>query len=147
MIFNAIATHLIKRTIKDLELDKVAVGVLKSNTSEIEDVNIGQLEKGENTDGLLLRPMYRNSQYEAYKRAYKGLRTPSGTPNLRDTGATQKSIKAFVNSKEIKFTFIDLYNLEQKYGEFVGLNPSGQETVKDDILRPEMQEEIRKKLK
>ena len=147
MIFNAIATHLIKKTIKDLDLEKVAVNVLKSNTNEIEDVNISQLEKGENTDGLLLRPTYRNSQYEAYKRAYKGLKTPSGTPNLRDTGDTHKSIKAFVNAKEIRFTFIDLYNLESKYGEFIGLNPNGQEVVKDDILRPEMQEEIRKDLR
>jgi len=147
MIFNAILNQEINNLVTDLDLQKKAVDILKRNTAEIEDINISQLEKGEDGDGAMLAPSYRNKSYEAMKRSRLGLRTPLGVPNLRLTGETHKNIKALVSSKEIVFTVIDRYDLLKKYGEFIGLNDSGQNELKEDIIIPEMIDDIKQDLR
>jgi len=147
MLFNQILKEKVNSLIDDLGIQKIVVDILKDNTAEIEDINIVQLEKGEDTDGALIAPSYRNKGYEAMKRSRLGLRTPKGVPNLRLTGETHDSIKANVSNTEIMFTMKDRHNLETKYGEVKGLNERGQTDLKQDIIIPETQEEILNKLR
>lgn len=104
----------------------------------IEDMNAEQLQQGLRADGEEIRPKYRNPLYAEYKQ-FKNSKPTHGTPDLRDTGAFYKGIKAVISGDtlELKGTDEKTEMLQEKYKDsIIGLSEGNVEELKEGYIKP-----------
>lgn len=137
------AEHLIK-TLEQLPklMPRMFDAIIKDNIEELEDLNAEQLELGEDAkmDSLA---KYRNPDYARMKKAIGSLSSP--VADLKLTGEYHRDIK--VVSKGLgKFQYINTNEkfdwLTKKYPDHLGASLRSKEIIAEDILQPEMKEEI-----
>lgn len=106
---------------------------LKGREAEIEDLNLGQLEQGKDSQGQDIKP-----DYTPYTKAIKSAKgQPTDRVTLKDEGDFHKSITYKVQQKSLEYQATDPKTeaLEDKYGEeILGLDDSSLSEVADMIL-------------
>ncbi len=113
----------------------IAAEAVRANTDLLEELNREQMLEGEDSEGNEITPKYRSAIYAAQK--------PSNpkrkflTPNLKNTGAFHRSIRATLSGQSIRFNATDSKKakLLAKYGKVLGLNKAGLEKYKDQYLK------------
>lgn len=123
----------------------MASDVLSDNTDKIEDLNLMQLNDGENYDGSQIEPFY--TPFTVAQKKRKG--QPYDRVTLRDTGAFYKGIQAniFQNKFEMIGTDAKTAKLENKYGNLIiGLSDDSKETLVKDILTPGLVQKFKEAL-
>lgn len=132
-------TKRVSNTIVELSMDS-----LNDKESQIEDLNLEQLNVGIDANSEEIIPKYTERTVEIKKA--KG--QPFDRVTLKDEGDFHKSITYKVNAKNIEYTATDPKTeaLTDKYGEDVlGLNANSKARVKELILE-DLADNVRKQL-
>ena len=94
------------------------------NQEEILDLNLAQLEVGQDSTGALL-DKYQYDSYAKFKKSVKGSKAPEGTPDLKLEGDFYSGFVLKPDDKDFLITSEDskAHHLRDKYGEDIfGLN-------------------------
>lgn len=92
----------------------IAADIIRSDETQLLDLNRLQLSVGLDSDNRYLTPAYRSGAYSLYK-ARKGSQSPFGTPDLKDTGSFYRGL--YIGDKfTIQSTVSYAKDLEDKYG-------------------------------
>ena len=129
------------RNLKNIKpiMEQAMIESIRENSEQIEDLNIAQLEKGEDSLGNAIRPEYRNPDYAAFKQ-FINSKPPSGTPDLILEGDFSKSIYIkSVSNRNIIWDATDkkAEELTTKYGtEVLGVRDGRKilEIIRFDLL-------------
>ena len=134
----------LKERLRSLPIEDFIREVVEDNKEELADMNIAQLELGQDSEGELIRPELRNPGYAKMKK-YKGGKAPLGTPDMKDTGSLYNKTNAEVRGNKIYFGSTDSKapKLIKKYGKLFGVQDEGQEQFSQETLKDELIEKTR----
>ncbi|RLI44873.1 hypothetical protein DRO61_11630 [Candidatus Bathyarchaeota archaeon] len=127
----------LNRNLKRIDVEQIAVQVLKKLNKFISDLNREQLAlRGENDDGEKLEPEYTTVTKIIKNESGRGTGSIISHVTLFDKGNLHKSIFSTVDKEEIILGSNDskVGELTQKYGEFLGLTPDSIEKLKAKFL-------------
>ena len=127
-------------------LDRLVIKSAMELKSSLADLNVKQLEQGKGSDDANLEPEYASSSYAKLKKAW-GSQAPTGTPDLKVTGAFHSGIEAIDKGKAIVMWSKDskTAKLDKKYPKALGLNKASKTELKPDLIE-KMVKEARKTL-
>ena len=125
-------------TLNNLNIKDEVVKAIQATTDEIAFANTDQLMHGTRSDGSMMPPYSPVSVSKYHK--------PNGPIRLYDTGAFHKSFKAKADSSGFIIDAVDLYDLEDRYGETIyGLNDLSQEFYNEEEFFPIFSDNIEQK--
>ena len=128
---------------KALNTDKIIDESFQENSDKFEAKNRAQMLTGQNKQGDKISPRYRNNKYARVKNEMNpapGL----GVPDLKITGAFQRSLRADLVGDTIKIESTDRKNewLEPKYRGIFGLGGEFKSAFISQDLRPVIHSKI-----
>jgi len=127
----------LQSNLSKLDVVDLAYTILDDMSDFIADLNRKRLaEEGKNSDGVDLFP-YADLTIELKQKYGKGIGRITDHTTLFDTGALHKSIFASVISDELIVDATDpkTDELEDKYGEFLGLTAKEIELVHNEFIK------------
>ena len=133
--------------LKSLKSDLLAAAehAVESNASEIEDLNLKQLNDGEDSKGVDITPPY--TAFTKILKAAKG--QPTNRVTLRDTGDFYRGIKLKKVGEvyDLSSTDSKTTKLVTKYGpDIIGLSDDNRDYVIEEIIKPALQQRIKELL-
>lgn len=117
--------------LSELDVQRESLAAIGRTGESMLDLNREQLLHGKRAD-MTKMPDYSYTSVTLFGK-------PAGPIMLYDTGAFHGSFQLDVDSQEFEILAIDLYDLEQTYGEDIyGLTPSNQEYYNQEVFFPEL---------
>lgn len=117
------------------QLDKIVLDSAMELKSSLADLNVKQMEKGIGSDDEPIKPEYQSAEYAKAKKAI-GSQAPSGTPDLKVTGAFHSGVEAIKKDKAIVMWSTDekTPKLDKKYPKALGLSRKSRTELKPDLI-------------
>lgn len=134
------------RRVDSLDIKANLPEMVNNTKEEMADLNISQLELGQEKTGNPITPEYRSELYADFKKSI-GSKAPEGTPNLKLTGSFYDGINVQLNGMEYFISSTDgkMPDLVEKYGDDIfGLSEENKSKYALDVLYYEIREYIRK---
>lgn len=119
--------------------------IVIENAEFLEDLNIAQLEQGENIDGSKISPEYT----ELTKQIKEAKGQPFDRVTLKDEGDLYRSAFVQASEKNFEILFSDSKEpkLREKYGKlWQGLSDQSKQIFVDEVLVPELILRVKKKM-